>query len=78
MEWQPMETAPRDGTDIIVWDGEIRTLTHWDKASHVPIYGWLTLVCHDPEDMDLMDPTPTHWMPLPEPPKKAPEANPEG
>jgi hypothetical protein len=68
MEWQPIETAPKDGTDILVWDGEIRTITTWGKVSHIPIYGWLRLVLSDPNDIDLMDPQPIKWQPLPPPP----------
>lgn len=66
--WQPIETAPRDGTDILVWDGERRTMTLWGKVSHVPIFGFLDVWGCDAEDIDLMDPQPTHWMPLPDPP----------
>ena len=68
MEWQPIETAPKDGTDVLVWDGEVRTLSHWGKSAHVPLYGWLALVFADPCDLNLLRDQPTHWMPLPEPP----------
>jgi hypothetical protein len=64
-QWQPIETAPKDGTDVMVWDGEVRTLSTWGKTAHVPIYGWLQIAWADPEDADLMYPQPTHWMPLP-------------
>ena len=67
-KWLPIETAPKDGTDIIVWDGEIRTITSWGKTAHVPIYGWLQVAWGNPEDADLMDPPPLKWMPLPLPP----------
>lgn len=67
-DWQPIETAPRDGTDIIVWDGEVRTVTLWGKVSHVPIFGFLGVWGSDIEDVDLMNPQPTHWMPMPNPP----------
>lgn len=63
--WRPMETAPKDGTDIFAYVDECRTLVHWGKVSHLPIYGWIDLV-GDPEDRDLCNPT--HWMPLPSPP----------
>lgn len=53
--WIPIETAPRDETEILTWDGSyIRVATHawddeWSQGS-------------DPSH------TPTHWMPLPKPP----------
>lgn len=60
-DWQPIETAPRDGTEIIGHD--IRTgvshVTRWD-------YGW-----DDPDDhyySEAPEYSPTHWMPLPSPP----------
>jgi hypothetical protein len=59
-QWQPIETAPKDGTEIIVWDAEYRHSyfarcnskgeVYWDE-----LYGPLENA--------------THWMPLPEPPK---------
>lgn len=70
MNWQDISTAPTDGTDILVWDGEVRTLTCWGKVSHVPIYGWLDLVGCDMNDIDILQPPPTHWQPLPAPPIK--------
>lgn len=66
MEWQPIETAPRDGTEIIAYmSGEY----HPDVIS----------VCYCPEDEDGpggwydnygVDYHPDFWMPLPEIPKK--------
>lgn len=67
-DWQPIKTAPRDGTDIIVWDGEVRTVTTWGKVSHVPIYGFLRVWGYDIEDVDLMDPQPVLWQPFPDAP----------
>lgn len=67
MRWQPIETAPRDGTPILAfrpapgrkgsWE-EHRT--HWGKASHVPVYGWVW--GKDVEDLDTWHPT--YWKPL--------------
>ena len=59
-EWQPIKSAPRDGTRIIVY----RPGKHnYPKVAvdfcHAPINCWW----HSPSDGQ-----PTHWMPLPEPP----------
>ena len=74
--WQPIATAPKDGTPIDLWC--VRTHCHgnveqvrkcnvsWgdiaDQFSGVVFQGWrgITEVYEDNE--------PTHWMPLPEPP----------
>jgi hypothetical protein len=74
-EWQPISTAPKDGSGILavlVWkdDGEfydvqtIRWQDTWGEwvPSAVLIHMENT---GDPSD----DVTPTHWMPLPEPPR---------
>jgi hypothetical protein len=65
-EWQPIETCQPDGRRVLgVVDGAVRFI-YWGKTSHVPIYGWN--VCDQgAEDCELCEPT--HWMPLPEPPK---------
>jgi hypothetical protein len=73
MEWQPIKTAPRDGTYIIASDGNVTTITTWGKTSHVPIYGWLLVAWGDPQDADLLRQNLTHWMPLPAPPVEVPQ-----
>lgn len=65
MEWQPIETAPKDGTAIIgAWDSKIFE-NRW--FIHPVIFEngiWIHYWDQD-EDHVLY---PTHWMPLPEPP----------
>jgi hypothetical protein len=77
MEWQPIETAPKDGTIIDVWlgdcppedaffycggKGSLRSANwHWQNGKFRPYLG-LNILTTFVE--------PTHWMPLPEPPKQ--------
>jgi hypothetical protein len=70
-EWQPIESAPRDGTEFVMLDANVKTAT----------------VGHWMEDVDWMDfgkeprwfplATPTHWMPLPEMPRTKQETEAE-
>ena len=54
--WQPIETAPKDGTEILAWDGIEHKIARWDEPS-----GWFL--------SDWMRCYPTHWQPLPAPPE---------
>lgn len=74
MEWQPIETAPKDGTHIIViyrdykkfGSGRIWSdIVKWEKSWN----GW----SDDETDYIMDDNTFTHWMLLPEPPKERDE-----
>lgn len=56
--WQPIETAPKDGTEILAWDGDDRKILRWALGR------W-----DDWDEMPSALGKPTHWMPLPEPPK---------
>ncbi len=72
--WQPIETAPRDGTHILVypptWYGEFASIAYW----HSELSGRCTEPYWKRTDalnriiMCLENP-PTHWMPLPPPPQ---------
>jgi hypothetical protein len=62
--WQPIETAPKDGSWFEGSRGKFKHRTQWGKTSHVPLYGWCFISdLHDGDpDYDLW--YPTHWRPL--------------
>lgn len=79
-KWQPIETAPKDGTPMLgfgIWMGEISGIS---KSPVIDIIespaksvdhdssaeGWWNCVTGDAYVCWLK---PTHWMPLPEPPE---------
>ena len=76
--WQPIETAPKDGTSILIYGGtyndnegyyhdmECRfpTLAFW-SGNYMPHWHGDNLDGHDRWNVHQ----PTHWMPLPEAPK---------
>jgi hypothetical protein len=63
--WQPIETAPKDGTWFLATADGFVDFCAWHKTPHVPLYGFHFHSC-DPEDAEECHPT--HWMPLPAPP----------
>lgn len=81
--WQPIETAPRDGTEIILgWDIASVWIIRsgWWEDGFDPIEGgydeedegwWSYRHSVTQEKLDGYD-NPTHWMPMPEPPKESP------
>jgi hypothetical protein len=62
-DWQPIKTAPKDGTPILCFtpDGEFSAITGIDVL-WFDMGAWL----YDAEPVLFQ---PTHWMPLPDPPK---------
>ncbi len=68
-EWQPIETAPRDGRQIMVWVANGNITPHcFAPVSITSDSSWW-----DDSTGDQIEPIKgaTHWMPLPEPPTKA-------
>ena len=81
MNWQPIETAPRDGTEILAWRRDCRImLVRWDAPENLLSdsecealgdsaggYDWIyaDFVQGDWLEGDMI---PTHWMPLPDAP----------
>lgn len=73
-EWQPIETAPKDGTQILAygrygWGGYAKRKIGWAVISWAEEFGgdesrWVLV--HDNPYVDVM--FPTYWMPLPKAP----------
>lgn len=69
-EWRPIETAPKDGTRVLVGrfapdrykrEGTI-AVDYWHTGARNDFVGWGKFNMHHWP--------PTHWMPLPDPPAK--------
>ena len=59
--WQPIASAPRDGTRVLLWDRVVGVLhAWWDGREWV--HSW------DSEPIPGQDAL-THWQPLPAPPE---------
>lgn len=58
MMWQPIETAPRDETEVLTYRNGLMAVAFWENE-----FGcWFVT-----DGAELVGVT--HWMPLPEPPK---------
>lgn len=76
-EWQPIETAPRDGSRVLVWSKHyiwngVYT-AYWGRNGELNPFSWIGGHCR----VSHID-HPTHWMPLPEPPSLEPSQEQEG
>lgn len=53
--WRPIESAPKDGTEMWLWEGSDYR-GHWSSRAEKWFSGGINIF-------------PTHWMPLPTPPE---------
>lgn len=76
MNWRPIETAPKDGRQIIVMDPRqdcarvVSWMTPMEGGDGTWVYA-RKLSCEEPligEAIAFHVSEPTHWMPLPDPP----------
>lgn len=78
MDWQPIETAPEDGTPVLAWNKEYgaretKSVTYgpgspgFEKGYADRWWTW-----DEPRANWAFRWNPTHWMPLPAPPKSVP------
>ena len=65
MKWEPIKTAPKDRTLLLCLDGKSVALGIWKKTFDGEM--WVNEEYAETIPLYL---EPTHWMPLPEPPKE--------
>jgi hypothetical protein len=61
MNWRPIETAPKDGSHILLYRPHIQFVGFYAPA------GWVV----NAPGLPLMGKPPTHWMPLPDGPTES-------
>ncbi len=69
-EWQPIETAPKDGGTIMAWGryNSEPVPVRWGRKGWEAIWdGWQECQSDFGTEYRIPDPL-SHWMPLPEPP----------
>lgn len=66
MRWELIETAPKDGTAILLFYADQRGMVegYWFSSPKQTDDGWYVEIFGYPGD-----PGPTHWMELPSPPR---------
>ena len=62
IEWQHIDTAPKDGSHILCYDGKYIRAVYWNDGNQ----NW----DHLSDAYESVRYFATHWMPLPKPPKK--------
>ena len=71
-QWEDIESAPKDG--VLIWLGNasgvwVGYYLRLYQSGYQPKNPWSSMMLHH-EHMKVVDLTPTHWQPLPEPPKQ--------
>lgn len=61
-QWQPMETAPRDGTMVLMWTEWGVIIGFWGQRAN----RWLGSASSHTKDLEDV----RHWLPLPKPPEQ--------
>ena len=81
-EWQPIETAPKDGAAVLLYLPDAYTMCGLTDGIIIGHWSAADLPADAPEHSDdawfhvsqtggfYCDIEPTHWMPLPEPPEE--------
>jgi len=67
--WRPIETAPRDGRHILLYERENDSVCEGRYVTDA--CRWFERNAHPTDAWDGEIYRPTHWMPLPSPPKES-------
>lgn len=72
--WQPIGTAPKDGTPVLIWDsGRLHEARwepmRWNREDDDMTGAW-AIRWAEIDSYGVTPDEPTHWMPLPDPPLK--------
>lgn len=71
-EWQPIETAPQDGTPVLACFGGYTFPVRWMLSPmHKNLWGWHVLPWEPVSFVMVVQPT--VWQPLPPPPPRVKE-----
>lgn len=86
-EWQPIETAPNDGTEVLAYWPAVELDEEGELTDRKTGQGFIGVAAqtgggwYEPEALNAAGdffgddwsyaPEPTHWMPLPKPPVEA-------
>lgn len=80
MDWQPIETAPKDLSEVLVYDpNDGVCIARWEKLAPSPFWNKDIFDLWDSKEVEDISVEPTHWMPLPPDPRlgKAPDQGPD-
>jgi hypothetical protein len=83
--WQPIETARKDGTPILLFDPEYcdeemnpSLQGHWSDGTHEGAGGFSAAVWNNSQDyFATVEIKPTHWMPQPKMPNPKNQSSPK-
>lgn len=70
MKWQPIETAPKDGREILLFDRDDLPTVFAGKWAPVAGDGGWWIYADELLQDACAEAFPTHWMPLPPPPER--------
>ena len=72
MKWKPIKIAPKDGTEILLFDGHNMRVASWKDTlmiSGLPSFEWVYAEITEDWPECLTVDKPTHWRPKPPLPK---------